>query len=113
MDGTREIVDAAQVGMALAALSGVGLVLAIVLLTTAKAKKAAGALKGGLLGACAVLLYPMWLIYNAIEDALGLDSVAGLLINLALFAVVGIAVGMVLRKVWPDAGAAAAPGEAQ
>jgi hypothetical protein len=44
----------------------------------------------------------MWRVYNAIEDALGLDSVAGLLANLALFVVLGIGIGLALRRFWPS-----------
>jgi len=49
-----------------------------------------GALFGGPLLLCALL----WPIYNAIEDHFGLDSVAALAINGALFAVVGSACGV-------------------
>jgi hypothetical protein len=53
----------------------------------------------GLSGPAAWLL---WRMYNEIEDRFGLDSVKGLLVNLALFAaigtVAGIAVGGVLAR---------------
>ena len=48
----------------------------------------------GLLGPANWLL---WHIYNRIEDHYGLDSVKAMLINLALFAVLGIAVGLAFR----------------
>jgi drug/metabolite transporter (DMT)-like permease len=48
----------------------------------------------GLLGPANWLL---WHIYNRIEDHYGLDSVKAMLINLALFAALGIAVGLVFR----------------
>jgi hypothetical protein len=35
----------------------------------------------------------LWTVYNAITNRLGLDTVKNLLVNLALFAGVGIAVG--------------------
>jgi hypothetical protein len=48
----------------------------------------------GLLGPANWLL---WRIYNRIEDHYGLDSVKAMLINLALFAALGIAVGLGFR----------------
>ena len=66
----------------------------------------------GLTGPAALLL---WQIYNRIEDRYGLDSVRALLINLALFVIVGVITGILLRWVWyrtegrsEEAGAAAA-----
>ncbi len=38
--------------------------------------------------------YTLWTVYNAITQKLGLDTVANLLVNLGLFIVVGIAVGI-------------------
>jgi drug/metabolite transporter (DMT)-like permease len=48
----------------------------------------------GLLGPANWLL---WRIYNRIEDHYGLDSVKAMLINLALFAVLGITIGLIYR----------------
>jgi hypothetical protein len=48
----------------------------------------------GLLGPVNWLL---WRVYNAIEGHYGLDSVRAMLLNLALFAVLGIAVGLGVR----------------
>lgn len=42
------------------------------------------------------LFEPLWLVYNAIEDAFGLDSIKALLINAALF----IALGLAGRVAW-------------
>ena len=39
----------------------------------------------------------LWTIYNAIENRFGLDSVSALLINLAIFVVLGIAIGLFVR----------------
>lgn len=99
MDTTREIVDAGSVGIALAVLSGVGLAAGVVLLGVSR--KSASAKRAGLIVICLVLVFPMWLVYNAIEDRLGLDSVAGLLTNLVLFVVLGLGVGLTLRRLWP------------
>ena len=41
--------------------------------------------------------YGLWQMYNGIEDYWGLDRVEPLLINLAIFIVLGIGVGIVLR----------------
>ena len=38
--------------------------------------------------------YVLWTVYNAITERLGLDTVKNLLVNLALFAVIGIAAGL-------------------
>lgn len=38
--------------------------------------------------------YALWTIYNTITDKLGLDTVKNLLVNLGLFVVLGIAVGV-------------------
>jgi predicted membrane channel-forming protein YqfA (hemolysin III family) len=38
--------------------------------------------------------FGLWVVYNRITDRLGLDTVKNLLVNLALFAVIGIAVGL-------------------
>src|SRR5689334_6145538 len=51
----------------------------------------------GLLGPANWLL---WRIYNRIEDHYGLDSVKAMLLNLALFAALGIAVGVGFRLLW-------------
>lgn len=99
MDATREIVDAAAVGTALAVLSGVALLVGLALLMMARGSKTAK--RTGMAAVCVALVFPMWRIYNAIEDALGLDSVAGLLANLALFVVLGIGMGLALRRFWP------------
>lgn len=38
--------------------------------------------------------YVLWTVYNAITDRLGLDTVKNLLVNLALFIVLGIIIGL-------------------
>jgi hypothetical protein len=39
-----------------------------------------------------------WFVFNAIENAMGLDSLAALLLNLLLFSALGAAVGFALRR---------------
>jgi len=97
----RELVDAAQVGVALAVLSGGALLAALLLGYLGRARRSARMARGALLAGAVAALYPLWLVYNAIEDRFGLDSVAGLLINLGLFAAVGVAGGLLLRRSWP------------
>jgi hypothetical protein len=55
---------------------------------------AAGTLFGGL---CSVA-YGMWKLYGVITDALGLDSVANLALQLAMFAVFGCILGVAAVK---------------
>ena len=43
--------------------------------------------------------YALWRVYNAITDQLGLDSVKNLVVNLVLFAVVGVAFGLIFAWV--------------
>lgn len=43
------------------------------------------------------LLVGLWWIFNAIEDTLGLDSILAMLLNLGLFALIGIGIGALLR----------------
>ena len=99
MNDMRELVDAGQVGIAVGVLSVLALVLGGALLATARGD--ANRKRVGLVAAALAPAWPLWLIYNAIEDRLGLESVAALLINLALFAAVGIGIGLVLRRLWP------------
>lgn len=104
MNDMRELVDAGQIGGLVAALSGLALVVAVVLLAMGRGR--ANLQRMGLVAAAFVPAWPMWLIYNSIEDRLGLESVAALLINLALFAAVGVGIGLVLRRLWPTEGTA-------
>jgi len=101
MDGTRELVDAGQVGWVLAALSLIALLLAVALTLLGRQRGAPGLAKAGLIAAAVVTVYPLWAVYNGIEDYFGLDSVAALLLNLALFAAVGIGGGLLFRRLWP------------
>jgi hypothetical protein len=47
------------------------------------------------------LLWILWLVYNSIEDYYGLDSVKALLINLGLFAAVGLLLSFLFSVVPP------------
>jgi hypothetical protein len=49
----------------------------------------------------------LWRMYNGIVGSYGLDSVEGLLVNLALFACIGLAVGAVIGFLWRRQGGGA------
>jgi hypothetical protein len=53
---------------------------------------------GVLLGGIGPLVYWMWRLYGAIANALGLDSVANLCLQLVLFAVLGGILGIGILK---------------
>ncbi len=100
----QELVDSTQVGVALAILSGAGLVVALMGLALRRRPVVVA-------GGATAILFPLWLGYNAIVDALGLDSVAALLINIVLFVAVGVAGGLFLRRLGTNArGSDPAPG---
>ncbi|MDH7569864.1 MAG: hypothetical protein QHJ73_09795, partial [Armatimonadota bacterium] len=54
---------------------------------------AVGALRGLAVGCVGIANWLLWRLYNSITDRFGLDTVKNLLINLALFVVIGVAVG--------------------
>jgi Na+/proline symporter len=56
-----------------------------------------GLLVGLLAGLAGPAVWLLWKVYNAIMGRFGLDSVAGLLINTALFSAVGVAIGVGIR----------------
>ncbi len=58
-------------------------------------KTVTGALIGGLL----TVVYGLWLVYGAITNALGLDSVLNLALQLVLFAVFGVFLGLIIYRV--------------
>jgi len=95
---TRELVDAAQVGVALAILSLVAVLATAVFAVLGWKRPSPALFRGALLSLAGMLAYPLWLVYNAIEDRFGLDSVAALLINLALFVAVGTGMGLLYRR---------------
>ena len=57
-------------------------------------------IKGASIGAIGTLVYGMWHLYRAITNALGLDSVANLCVQIALFAAVGAILGYVMFGMW-------------
>jgi hypothetical protein len=112
MEGTRELVDAGQVGTALAVLSFAALVAAALLMAAGRMRRSPGLVRGALVAVVLMFAFPLWTVYNRIEDHFGLDSVAALLINLGLFALLGLIGGVALRSLWPAGDAAVQRGEA-
>jgi hypothetical protein len=97
----HELVDPGKVGVGLAVLSTAALVAAPLLI--ARGRRGWAALtRAGLIAAALIAVFPLWLVYNGIENHFGLDSVAALLLNLALFVLVGIGGGLALRRCWPQ-----------
>src|SRR5436309_9367306 len=95
----RELVDLAAVqwwftvlAVALPLLGiGIGSVLQF------RARRAGSLAIGIALGLLGPINWLLWRVYNGIEDHYGLDSVKAMLLNLALFAALGIAVGIGVR----------------
>jgi len=65
------------------------------------------ALLGLACGLSGPAIWVMWRIYNGIIGRFGLDSVKGLLVNLALFLVVGLVIGLAAGVLWRRAAAPA------
>jgi len=97
----RELIDAGQVGAAITVAALAAAVAAVALVVLNRGRRSAGLTKAALLLSAVVLLGPMWWVYNRIEDHFGLDSVAALLINVVLFCLLGAAVGLAFRQLWP------------
>jgi len=98
-----ELLTGRQVELVVAALS-LGLpVLALVLggiLGSFTVGWRRGLLLGGVVALLGPLCWAMWLVYGWVIARFGLDSVRALLINLALFALVGVLAGFLLRRTW-------------
>ena len=94
----RELVDAAQVGTALAVLSVTALAATLVCTVRFRQGRAPVWARAAFFSGAAVLAWPLWQVYNGIEDHFGLDSVAALLINLGLFVLVGTAANFTFRR---------------
>jgi hypothetical protein len=72
----------------------VGLVVGVI-----RRRVAGGAIVGLLIGLAGPTALGLWHVYNAIMARYGLDSVRGLLISLALFAVIGLVIGLIVGRV--------------
>ena len=101
MDEMKEIVTIEQA-------NGLFLILAIaapvlgaligLALGARKRSAARGALTGFLVGLLGPANFLLWKVYNAITDRLGLDTVKNLLVNLALFAALGVIAGLIAGR---------------
>jgi hypothetical protein len=95
----RELVDLAAVERlfnllaVLTPILGIGAGAAI----QSRAQRPGALLAGILFGLLGPANWLLWRIYNRIEDHYGLDSVKAMLLNLALFVVLGLAVGISIR----------------
>lgn len=69
----------------------------------------AGLVVGLLLGLIGPAAWGMWRVYNGIMGRYGLDSVKGLVLNLALFTGVGLVIGVIVG--WRLRRQAAAPSQ--
>jgi len=76
----------------------VGLILGAVLGAHEKCS-ARRIISGVLLGGIGSVVYGMWRVYGVITNALGLDSVANLGLQLVLFAALGAVLGVVVLRV--------------
>lgn len=92
----RQLVDPAtaeRIVLALAAfisLSGLGAGAVLGILRRSFARDFLGGVAVALLGPVVWLL---WRVYNAVENAFGLDSVKALVVNLMVFVIAGFAIG--------------------
>jgi len=66
-----------------------------------------GLLVGLLCGLAGPAVFGLWQMYNAVMGVYGLDSVRGLLVNLALFVAVGVVAGLLIGVLWRRMSAAA------
>ena len=103
MEEMRELVTVEQADRAIAiiaiALPALGLLLGA-LVGLVRRRLAAGAATGALLGASGPAIWLLWRIYNGIIGRHGLDSVSGLMVNLALFVATGLLIGFAVGLVW-------------
>jgi len=93
----KELIDENVFVTGLYAFAGViafaGLLIALL---AGRMKKPRGMVAGIALLLGGGALAGMWLVYNALTQHFGLDSVKGLLINLALFAAAGVLLGLII-----------------
>lgn len=92
-----EIVTVEQANRAVAilalALPAAGLIAGAVIGASRRAL-ARGALLGVLFGLVGPAIWLLWRMYNSVVGVYGLDSVRGLLVNLALFVAIGVVLGL-------------------
>ncbi|MCE5240842.1 hypothetical protein LLH23_20455 [bacterium] len=118
MNDYHEIVDLQQFAGAVRVLAmAVPVVAVLVGLIAGAARKrlAAGLLKGAAVGLLGPLVYGLWLMYSALirydpqTGTVGLHRVSVLLLNVAVFAVVGVLLGLTYSRVFRAASVTDAP----
>jgi len=93
----REFVSPQQAEVIIYAVAGGLLALGVVGGAAAAAftrPRRAGLIIGAFVALAGALVYALWLVYNAVIARFGLDSVKALVINLAIFVVVGLGYGI-------------------
>jgi hypothetical protein len=109
MNDYREIVDLGQFARAVQALAVVVPVVAVLvgLIVGALRKQlVAGLVRGVAIGLMGPTIYGLWLMYNHLiaynpkTGTVGLHHVSVLLINVAIFAAVGVVLGLVYSRVF-------------
>jgi hypothetical protein len=89
----KELITVRQADALFLGLLLLGLVIAPVAALVARRRRSDALAAALAAGGSLVLLGVLWRVYNAVTNRLGLDTVANLLANLALFVLVGIACG--------------------
>ncbi len=109
MGDLREIVEVGAVERLFVLLAFVGPIAGALIGAAVGARRQnlrRGALLGLLVGLFGPLNWLLWRVYNALTDRNGLDTVHNLLLNLALFlivgALIGIGIGWALRRESPQ-----------
>jgi len=109
MNDYHEIVDLKQFACVVQALAIVVPVLAVLIgliAGAARRRLAAGLGKGVAIGLLGPIIYGLWLMYNHLirydpqTGTVGLHRVSVLLLNVAVFAVVGVLLGLAYRRVF-------------
>lgn len=99
MGDLREIVEVAAVERLFLLLAVIGPIVGLIIgaaVGVRRQEARRGALLGLLVGMFGPLNWLLWRVYNVLTDRNGLDTVRNLVINLALFIVVGGVIGIAL-----------------
>lgn len=91
-DDMRELVTLQQMNWFFLALAIGGPVIGAAVGASLRGRK--GARTGALYGLLGLLNLALWEVYNLITDRLGLDTVKNLLVQLALFVLLGVGAGL-------------------
>ncbi len=100
MGDMHEIVDAAAFGRFLLLAGCVGPVAGAIVggaIGWRTGSALTGAIRGFIVGLVFPLIWLLWKMYNSITDRLGLDTVRNFFVNIALFLLIGLGIGLGLR----------------